>query len=813
MVGYHVPMNFVSGLAHDVRFATRLLLNERWFTVAAVLSLALAIGVVNMVVTVLNGYYFTGLPGPDRDRIAYVGTHDANGRGGGPMSYIEYQQLRSATRSFESLAAFANANLTLGVQGQAPDRLGGVYISAHAFEILGERATRGRVLLAGDERPGAPPVIVISHRLWTHEHNADPAIIGRSLILNGIPTTVVGVMREDFEFPFWHAAWLPLTQMPDLIAQPHARQLGVLGRLADGVSLPQARAELHAIAASHAQENRDAKERVTFTAMRFGEQQVGRFGSDPGPMMGAAIAIFVLLIACANVASLLLARAAGRTREIAVRTAQGATRARIVRQLLVESVILAFAGGAVGLWLSLFAVRFISQAFGRNVPYWMELTVDARVLTLLVATCCVTSILFGLAPALFASNADVNGLLKEGGRAGVAPRARRVTNALLVAELAITVVLLTGAGLMTRSFIAVYEADTVVDASKVLTTLLALRPAKYTSEEQRVAGYMKLDEHLAATLPTATVASGRPFAGGTPRQLTIDSQPANDQPRRIATVAIASRYFDVLGVSLVRGRGFTARDGMPGEETVIVNQRFVDVYFAGRNPIGERIRLTPEKVHPATTPWLTIVGVSPSIRQAVAAGANPVAYVPLRSHSALNAAIIIGHVSNTAAMLRALRTEVAAVDADTELFNVRPLSELLDDSRLQPKLFGVMTLLFGTIALILSTVGLYALTAYAVLQRRHEIGVRMALGARAQQVVWLLVRRGMVPLALGLALGLAGAFGLGQLIRGALIHTTPTDPVTFTVVVFVLVTVAFAACFFPGRRAARVDPVASLRAE
>lgn len=407
--------------------------------------------------------------------------------------------------------------------------------------------------------------------------------------------------------------------------------------------------------------------------------------------------------------------------------------------------------------------------------------------------------------------------MKEGGRTGIAPRVRRWTQAFLVAEFALTLIVLAGAGLMVRSFLALYRADRVIDASHVLTLELALPDLKYPTPELRAAFYLRLDDRLSALpgVSLATVASTRPFDGAPSRQLSFNERPtvAGDTLPSVSVVAIGPRYFDALRLRLLGGRAFTNVDGTPGYEAAIVNQRFAESYYPNENAVGRRIRLTDEGTDPASAPWLTIVGVSPTVRQSIASAGRPVVYVPLRSYSSSRAALIVGGLSEPAAVTPLLRKEVASLDADVTLFNVRPLEELLADSRLQPRLIGTVLGLFAGIALLLSIVGLYAVTAYAVLRRTHEVGVRMALGARPRHVVWLFVGREMVPLGIGLMIGLTGAFAVGRLLQGLLIQTSSTDPITLVFIVVLLVVVAVSACFFPARRAARLDPMVALRHE
>jgi predicted permease len=807
---------WVEDIAQDTKFAARLLAKERWFSAASIFALALGIGVTSMIVTIINGYNFRGLPVEDPERILYVGTRDQSGSERG-VSYPEYLEWRAA-RSFTVMGAFTDAMMTIGDRGQAPESLGGTYVSQEALTILGETPFLGRGFLPDDDRPGAPPVVILGHRLWTTRYGADAGIIGRSVTINKASAAVVGVMREGFEFPFRQALWQPLSLLPGIETQTrNERVLGVIGRLAEDVSIDQARAELAAIAANLAREYPNTNDRIQPVVARFGVQQVGRLGDTQPPLVALATAVFVLLIACANVANLLLARSASRARELAIRASVGATRWRIVRQLLVESLLLSVVAAGLGVWLSRFGVQFVAGAFGRNVPYWMHFPVDTHVLVVLVTLCFLCTLAFGLAPALVLSKTDFGGLMKEGGRTGIGPRVRRWTQTLLVAEFAVTVILLAGAGLMVRSFLAIYRADQVLDPSLVLTTEIALPDGEYEKPDQRSKLFQQLDDRLSrnAGLVSASIASTRPFVGGSSRKVSFSDRPtaASESLPMVDVVAVGPRYFETLRVPVLRGRHFNADDGRPGRQTAVVNQRFAELFYPNEDPIGRVIQLTDEEADAAQTPWLTIVGVAPTIRQRIAGGTRSVVYVPLGSHSSSRAAIIVGQLSDTAGIAPLLRREVASIDPDITLFNVRPLQDLLDDSRLQPRLIGTIVGVFAGIALLLSMVGLYAFTAYAVQQRTHEIGVRMALGAHSREVVLLFVRRGMLPMGIGLVIGLVGAFGLGQLLRGVLVQTSPTDPVTLVFIVLLLVVVSVTACFIPARKAGNLDPLVVLRYE
>jgi putative ABC transport system permease protein len=527
----------------------------------------------------------------------------------------------------------------------------------------------------------------------------------------------------------------------------------------------------------------------------------------------------VLLIACANVSNLLLARSAQRAREVSVRVSLGATRRRIVQQLLVESVLLALISGVLGLALSIGGIRLFATAFaGVGAPYWIQFTLDSRVFVFLSLVALGTAFLFGLAPALHASKTDVNEVLKEGGRSGGgALRTQRWTGALVVAELALTLVLLAGAGFMMRSFFALYRMDLGIDTSQLLTMRLALANEKYPTPARKTAFYDRIDERLAALagVKSATIATSVPLGGGLSRQLDIEAQPrtAGEAAPNVTMVLVGPRYFETIGLSLLRGRPLNGTDGAPGHEAVVVNQRFVALHVNGEDPLGLRIRLIDASSRDAAPAYATIVGVVPNLRQRDVRQAepDPVVYVPFRAEPTWFMALVVRTEGGAGAATALIRDQVHAVDADLPLFNVQTLDDMLAQQRWPFRVFGTMFAIFAVIALILAAVGLYGVTAYAVTQRRQEIGVRMALGAQSGQVVWLIMRRVLMQLAIGLVLGIAGAFGVGRVLRSLLVQTSSTDPVTLTGVAIVLVGASIVACVRPAYRATRLDPVAALR--
>jgi len=815
------------GVLQDLRFAVRLLLKDRWFTFVAVVALALGIAANNAVFTFVNAVLLRGLPFKDSERIMALGTRDTRNRNLG-VSFLDFQDWRASAKGFSEMCLFGQPTLNVSDEGRPAERYSGAVMSANIFRLLNVRPLLGQGFTEDDDKFGAPPRVVIAYGVWQTRYGGDSGIVGRTIRVDELLATVAGVMPEGMQFPPNTDVWLPMGQ--STVVQGQGRQVRsyqVIGRLADGVTREQATAELSAIVNRLANDFPTTNKDIAPRVVPYNEQQA------QGPiriiflaLMGAVA--FVLLIACSIVANLLLARAANRSREMSVRVSLGASRWRIVRQLLVESVLLALLSGVLGFALSIVGINLFdvaTQDVGK--PYYMVFKMDGSVFAFFAFVCLATGIVFGLAPALHISKTNVTEVLKEGGRTGSSGvRARRWTGALVVVNLALTLVLLAGAGFMMRSFMAMYNLDLGIDTSRMLTTGMSLSYRKYRNSDERNAFIKRVDERLAqvSAFESATTTSNFPLGGGRPLQLVIDGRTnPDDRPPIVTMLSVGAKYFETLGVRVVRGRSFTPIDGTAGQANAIVNQRFVQMFFPREDPLGKEIRLTdevPTNINGGPLPLLTIIGVStPNVLQRSADGRlsepDPVVYIPHAANTQQNPGItlLVRTRSDPAQATSLLREEMRALDPDMPLFNIRTMDQNLQRQRWPMRVFGTMFAVFAIIALVLSAVGLYAITAYSVTQRTQEIGVRMALGAQAPQVWWLIARRSIVQLAIGLAIGMPGAFGVGKLLQSLLVQTSSSDPTTLISIAVLLIGVAIAACYWPARRATRLDPLVALRYE
>jgi putative ABC transport system permease protein len=808
-------------MLQDIRYAARMLVKWRWMTAVAVLALALGIGANSAVFTFVNAVLLRGVPFPDPDRVIAIGTQDARGRRFG-VSYYDFLDWREAAKSYSDIALMAQPAFNVAEQGTSPERYNGAYVSATMFRLIGAQPVIGRGFIPEDDLDGATPVAVLGFNIWQSRYAGDKGVLGKTIKVNDLPVTVVGVMPQGMQFPPNTDLWLPFgTATLNRTQSRQVRNYQVIARLKDGVTIQQARSEMSAIVARLARDYPQTNKDIEPTVMTFNERANGReirlvFWS----LMGAVG--FVLLIACSNVANLLLARSAERAKEVGVRLSLGASRARVIRSLLVESVMLSLIGGLLGLPLAYGGIRLfdsLTQNVGK--PYWMVFSMDPIVLLFFLGVCFTTGIIFGLAPALHVSKTSLNEVLKEGGRSGSSGiRANRWTNGLLVVQVALTLVLLAGAGFMMRSFLVLYRLDLGFETTRLLTLQVNLNDRKYPTSELRNNFARRLSERLRGigALQTVTTASNFPMVGGFGVELTIDGRTdPNARKPQVTMLSVSASYFNAIGIPVLRGRGFIDADETPGRGGVIVNQRFADMHFKGEDPIGRQITLTEERPNGLEVRSQTIVGVTRTVRQREIQGLEPdaVVYVPYFTGPDMGRviAVITRTSGETAAAVPLIRQAVLELDPDLPVSNVRTMDELLAQRRWQFQVFGGMFAVFAGIALLLAAVGLYAVMAYSVTQRTREIGVRMVLGAPPREVVWLFLRRTVVLVAIGLTIGMSGAFGVGQLLQSILVQSNGREVEVLLSIALLMLVVAVTACVWPARRATQLNPVVALRYE
>jgi putative ABC transport system permease protein len=729
--------------------------------------------------------------------------------------------LRAAQKSFVGVAAYVSAPVAVADEEHAADRVMGAHMSAAGFDLLGEVPIRGRGFQSVDDRPGAPPVVVIAASLWASRYGNDPDIIGRRLLVNGAPATVVGVMPDGFRFLQNTELWQPLETMPGVSLQRReARPLFVFGRLVSGVSVDQARAEMEALSAVWAREFPESNRGISARVIPINEQMSGNV-TDPTWLSFITAGGLVLLVACANVANLLLMRGAVRGREIAIRSSIGATRGRLLRQLLIESTLLAVLGVGAGLIVSVTGLRWLSAMVPTGaLQYWMTFTIDGRVLVVLTAVSAVSVLGFGLAPAVHLLRLDINQIIKDSGRtADAGIPARRWTTAFLALEFALTLVLLTLVVTGIRQTRATQRAEFPFVASPILSMWITVSGQPYATPESRQAFLDRVIASFGAVpgVSSVSIASALPRVGGPAMTIEIagDPPPAPESAIPTATVVnVGQEYFETLRAPLARGRSFTAIDG-PGQPVAIVNQRLVDRFFGTRDPIGQLIRVTP----PGTTvagPWARIVGVSPTIRQMVsAANPDPVVYMPYRSSSP-TAAILVRGDGAPDALAPSLRQALHRLDPNLPLYRVMPLQQAMDEAGWNGRMASVVAQSIAMIALFMALVGLYSVTSHAVVWWFPELGLRIALGASGWNVAWIVLRRVLTQLSIGLVLGLLATLAFDRLFNTPADHVAGRvrmdDGVMLVLIAISILVVAVMACLGPIRRAARVDPIEALRA-
>jgi predicted permease len=810
-------------MLNDLRFAFRMINTHRWFSAAVAVTLALGIGINSTVFTLVDAVLFKPVPVPGGERLVTVSLRNVtkpNERSG--LSLPDLREYRAHNRSFDGLEASSGGQATLSEAGNPPERYRMARVTSGLFPLVGTSPILGRGISVEHEKPGGEGVVLLGHRVWQARYGGSLDVIGRAVRVNGQAATIIGVMPAGFRFPQDEDFWLPLVRSPELERRNNLSLQGYAMRK-PGVSLAAAQADLAVIGQRLAREFPETNKDVGPWVLTFHDAFNG--GSIRAVFLTMLVAVaFVLLIACANVANMMLSRALARAREISVRVAMGASRWQIVRQLLVESVLLSCLGGLLGLGLALLGVHLFdlaTQDVGK--PYWIVFEMDWRSFVYFAAISVLSGIVFGLVPAWRASRVDLNTVLKDGTPGGGSARAGKFTAALVVLQFALTVILLAGAGLMVRSFFAAQTINPFVPADRILTARIELpsrAEQRYSDPDARRQFWEKLLPDLTA-LPGVThaaITSNGPGLGGPARPIEIEGRPTNapETPPRATYVLQSPAYLSVIGLPLLQGRGFTDSDGEPGREVAVVTREFAALHWPGSSALGQRLRFVADPKKPGA--WMTIVGVSADIAQTVRSRSEappPVMHVPYRQEPGSGMLVMLRTGAAPGGLSGPLRSAVQRLDPDLPLFDVRTVTAALERQRWFLPVFGTLFAVFAATALLMASVGIYAVVAQSTVRRTREIGIRMALGSTAGGILRLVLSRGLVQLGLGLGLGLAGAVASTRVLQTTdfLIETSPTDPLVFAVSTLLLAGIGLFACWLPARRAARIMPTKALRME
>jgi putative ABC transport system permease protein len=802
-------------MMHDLRFALRMIASHRWFSAAVVATLALGIGLNTMVFTLVDAALFKPIALPRGERLMAINNRDlAQGSRGMNVSYPDFGEYRAHASTLEALEAATQDQAVLSERDNAPQSFSMDRVSPGLFEMLRVPPILGRGFLPADGEAGAQPVVLLGYGVWKDRYGSSPGILGRVVRVNEKPATIIGVMPAGFKFPENESLWMVLQPTPDLADRTH-HTLQLFGILRPGATIAQAGADLERIARRLAIEY-PADKNVGALVQTFHQRYNGGNIQMVFLLMLAAVG-FVLLIACANVANMMLSRALDRRREMSIRAAMGASRWQVVRQLLTESLLLSALGGVLGLALSTLGVNWFdaaSQDVGK--PYWVVFGMDYTVFGYFAALCVFSGLLFGLVPALQSSRVDLIGALKDGARTVGTHRGGRLSGALVVFQFALTLVLLTGAGVFVRGFFASQSINSWAPAGRLLTARVRLPHGLYPAPGARQRFFEQLLPRLEAIpgVTRAAIVSNPPGLGAGDRRIEIENRSVAE-PAHLPSASVVVQspgYFAAIDLPLLAGRDFNQTDGAPGRQSAVVSKGFAAHYWPQGDSVGKRFRFyTDDK----PGEWIAVIGVSAGMNQQPGEAApNPLLFLPYRQESYDSMALLVRTAGDPASATSAVRAAVQGLDRDLPLFDVRTLTDAIEHDQWYLRLFGKLFAAFALIALVMASVGIYAVIAQAAGSRTREIGVRMALGATSRSILNLVLTRGLKQLIAGLALGLAAAFPAARLLSNLpFLGVSASDPMVFAAVSLMLTAVGLFACWLPARKAAALNPVQAIRHE
>ena len=795
-------------MKHDLRCALRAIWSHRWFSAAVVVTLALGIGLNTMVFTLINAVLFKAVPVPGGARLVSIMNQNLSQPDRHMhVSYPDFLEFRAQSRSFESLQAVTDEGGVLSEPGNPPQSYHLERASAGIFSMLHTEPVLGRSFSPSDELAGADPVLVLAYGVWQERYARSPSVIGRKVRVNGKPATIVGVMPNGFRFPTGVDLWMPLVPAPDLLKR-ESRFLSLYAILKEGVSLGQAQAEFDGIAARLARQypqDKDTGAQVLTFQQRFNGGQIRLIFL----MMLGAVG-FVLLIACADVSNMMLSRALDRQREMAIRSALGASRWRMMRQLLMESLLLSTAGGVFGLVLATLGVRWFDQSTVQVRPYWIQFTPSYAVLGYFAALCILSAMLFGTLPALRSSTPNLTNFLNEGSRSFGRRSGAWMSSVLVVFQFALTLVLLTGAGIFVRSLLNGLAVNSFIPARQLWTARIELPNSSYKDSESRQRFYDQLLPRLRALpgVSSVAIASALPGLDAWDHQMETEHnliQQASKRPS-LGLVACSPGYLSQIRLPLLRGRDFTAEDGSLNHEAAILTREAADRFWPGQDPVGKRFRVYDDD---KPGKWMTIVGVTAGMDQEIISNEpQPAVFVPYRQEGWDNMAIIVASSSNP---MPAVRAEVQSLDQDLPLTDIDRLDEAVQHRIWFLRLFTEIFFGFALVGLVMASIGVYAVIAHAAAGRTREIGVRMALGASRRNILGLVMTRGIWQIAAGVVLGVGAGIPVARLMASLPLGISATNPTVFLAVAGALSTIGVFASWIPARRAARLDPVKAIR--